>query len=306
VSDSADDRRSAQLCAKKLPILCGPSLCVSRKTLPGGSATPRPNSRRPEASSLPRVTKAKAKAVREGGDAPSHEVEWPSGRKGWVPGRQVPLAAVGEHHPCGSAGGGSMASSKSSSWHIATSCRLPPSLAPAHPRHQGRRSHSCARWHTTPSQRPGGSSSTSRPAHPRPPVTRRCQCATTHRQFRPTRLNEHRHPGLRPEPRPSQPRGPQQRRDAAERGGPGGAAPPSPGRPEGDATPAPGVQGRTARRAPPSPARPCSARPTDGGAATFPQSVLGFNQPVLDTAASALAATSSGFTSVRPASPAGP
>ena len=41
---------------------------------------------------------------------------------------------------------------------------------------------------------------------PRPPVTRRCQCATTHRQFRPTRLNEHRHPGLRPEPRPSQPR----------------------------------------------------------------------------------------------------
>src|SRR4051794_30923610 len=100
------------LIAQKLSRTCGLSPCVPYETLP---STPLDDATHPISLRvaarylLPRMAKAKAKAVRKCGDAPSREVDWLSGRNGLTPGHQVPLAAVGEHHPRGSTRGSSVA-----------------------------------------------------------------------------------------------------------------------------------------------------------------------------------------------------
>jgi len=71
-------------------------------------------------------------------------------------------------------------------------------------------------------------------------------------------------PGLRPGPRPSLQRSRQRRHASAALVVSYGSAVARP--PQGDATPAAGVQGGTTCLARPPPARPCCARPTDGGA----------------------------------------
>src|SRR3954447_13170824 len=93
--------RKRNFTVKKLLRTCGRSLCASCET--PTSATPRPHRHalgaRTAASHLPPVTKAKTKAVRQGGDAPSHKVDRFRRRDGFLPGHQVPLPAVREHHP---------------------------------------------------------------------------------------------------------------------------------------------------------------------------------------------------------------
>ena len=76
-----------------------------------------------------------------------------------------------------------------------------------------------------------GSSSASRPARPRPPVTRRRQCARRHRQFWTVHVDGRKTPGAPPRTPALPPAGRQRR---TQRKGVGWAvAPPSPGRPEG-------------------------------------------------------------------------
>jgi hypothetical protein len=54
---------------------------------------------RTESSHLPPVTKAKAKAVRERGDATGHQVDWFRRSNVFPLGHQAPPPPVGEHHP---------------------------------------------------------------------------------------------------------------------------------------------------------------------------------------------------------------